>query len=365
MKVQLQYPWKFSDSPYYKYLTINPPEGIEYLNVPSEGVITSKKKFSLMSKVKGVLRSVLKFVKIPNLTITKKGDYDLIHCCHCLSLNNNPWVVDVEHYWNFSSSGEISYSDTGMKRIKKSLKKPNCKKILAWSNDCKRTIIEAMKDKEIEKKIEVVYPAIQIPKGIYLPREEINLLFVGRYFYGKGGHHALKIFDRLTQLFPEIKCVVVSNVPSDIKTQYMTNKQIKIYDIMSQEKLFKLYEKSSIFFYPGYSDTFGFALLEAMSFGLPIVTAEGFAKREIVESGHTGVIIPTGDVNWINGVPRFENEEMLLKNFINVLTSMIKLKNIRQRMGENAYNEINSGKFSIQHRNEQLKRIYAEALHEI
>ena len=32
MKVHLQYPWRFSDSPYYKYLITDPPQGIEYLN---------------------------------------------------------------------------------------------------------------------------------------------------------------------------------------------------------------------------------------------------------------------------------------------------------------------------------------------
>ncbi len=33
MKIYLQYPWRFPDSPYYKYLIDNPPEGIEYINV--------------------------------------------------------------------------------------------------------------------------------------------------------------------------------------------------------------------------------------------------------------------------------------------------------------------------------------------
>ena len=67
------------------------------------------------------------------------------------------------------------------------------------------------------------------------------------YFYGKGGHHALRVFNRLTEIFPQIKCVVVSDVPAEFKKEYMSNKRIKIYDIMPQEKLFKLFEKASIF----------------------------------------------------------------------------------------------------------------------
>ena len=53
----------------------------------------------------------------------------------------------------------------------------------------------------------------------------------------------------------------------------------------------KMYEKTDIFVYPGYTDTFGFSILEAMSFGIPIVTLDGFARKEIVEDGKTGFLV--------------------------------------------------------------------------
>jgi len=360
MKVYLQYPWRYSDSPYYKYLITNPPEGIEYLNSQAKGVITSKKEFFLMLKLKSILRRILRIIKIPYITLTGRGDYDLIHCCHCLSLNKSLWVVDVEHYWNFASGSEIAYSDTGKKRIKNFLKKPNCKKILAWSNDCKNTIIENMDDKEIEDKIEVVYPAI-IPQNIQQSKDGPTLLFVGRYFYSKGGHHALEVFNRLTKMLPKINCIVVSEVPDKIKQEYEMNKQIKIYNLMEQDKLFELFKKADIFFYPGYSDTFGFALIEAMSFGLPIVTADGFARKEIV-TNETGIVIPTGKITWEKEYPTFEDEESLLNDFVMKTASLIKYNSIRKKMGANAFNEIQFGKFSVVERNKKLLRIYRESL---
>ena len=43
IKVYLQYPWKFPDSPYYKYLLQEVPKEIEYYNVKKQkGVITNK-----------------------------------------------------------------------------------------------------------------------------------------------------------------------------------------------------------------------------------------------------------------------------------------------------------------------------------
>src|SRR4030042_1138682 len=195
IKVYLQYLWSFPDSPYYKYLITNPPKDIEYLNVQAQkGAITSSFRFGLMNKLKNMIRKALMTIKIPNIVRTKKGDYNLIHCAHCLSLNKKPWVADVEHYWNFASSGEIAYSNAGRERIKKMLKSPYCKRVLPWTNAAKESIIKNMNDKEIEKKTEVVYPAIQLPK-LKLNKKKnkkITLLFVGRYFYGKGGLHALE-----------------------------------------------------------------------------------------------------------------------------------------------------------------------------
>jgi len=46
IKVYLQYPWKFPDSPYYKYLIESPPKGISFQNIQKQkGVITNKRFF--------------------------------------------------------------------------------------------------------------------------------------------------------------------------------------------------------------------------------------------------------------------------------------------------------------------------------
>ena len=46
IKVWLQYPFAFADSPYYKYLVVDPPKNVKYANGDlSEGVILNKTKF--------------------------------------------------------------------------------------------------------------------------------------------------------------------------------------------------------------------------------------------------------------------------------------------------------------------------------
>ena len=360
MNVSLQYPWKFPDSPYYKYLINYPPKSIDYINVKKEkfDIITSAKQFKYMNFIKNRIRKGLSIIKIPNITYTKNRETDLIHCAHCLSLNKFPWIVDTENYWNFAASGKIAYSNKGKNIIKKFLSKEYCKKILPWTEECKNLIIKYAQNKEIKNKVEVVYPAVPLPKAKKIKHEGINLLFIGRYFYPKGGLVTLEVFNYLTKKYNNVKAIFVSETPKEILKRYSKNKKIKFYSLMSQNNLFNsIYPKSDIFVYPGYSDSFGFAMLEAMSFGLPVVTVDGFAKKEIVEDGRTGLIVEKPhDINY-----KDLNHDIINK-LIENCSKIIENTKLRKRMSKNCINIIKGGKFSIKERNKKLERIYKEAL---
>jgi len=91
LKIHLQYPWKFPDSPYYKYLIDSPPEGIEYLNAGKDrGVIISKRFFWFSNFLKRNIRRWTNRLnlKIPNAHLSPKGDYDLIFYGH----THRPWT---------------------------------------------------------------------------------------------------------------------------------------------------------------------------------------------------------------------------------------------------------------------------------
>ncbi len=221
--------------------------------------------------------------------------------------------------------------------------------------------MEALKDKTIENKIEVIYPAVPVKKIIRLRGKNITLLFVGRYFYPKGGVHVLEAFDRLTKKNKNVECVFVSEIPKKFLNRYSKNKRIKFYNLMPQNRLFReIYAKSDIFVYPGYSDTFGFAMLEAMSFGIPVVTVDGFAKKEIVEDGKTGFVIDKPKE--INTHFIGSTENILINQIIKKTEKIIKDGRLHKKMSRTCIEIVKNGKFSIKERNKKLKRIYEEAL---
>lgn len=361
MKIYLQYPWKFPDSPYYKYLVNYPPTDVIYKNVKKEkfNIITSSNRLKVINKIKTILRKTLNIAKIPNLTYSFARGIDLIHCAHCLSFNKKPWVTDLEHYWTFASSGEIPYSSTGRTIIFKLLKNDFCKKILPWTHAAENTISEVTKNIQILTKLEVLYPAVPMPKINLKKPKEGPLLFIGRYFYQKGGLFVLEVFKRLKQKY-DIDCTFISlTIPKQFKLKY--GNFVKIYESVSDKILFqKIYPSSSIFVYPGFSDTFGFAMLEAMSFNIPTITVDAFARKEIIEDDKNGFLI--GKPTNLNIYNTGRKEEKLIEEMMKKTSLLIEDTSLRKKMGKYGRKLAEKGKFSIRARNKKLKEIYENAL---
>lgn len=360
IKVYLQYPWKFPDSPYYKYLIDCPPRGVEYLNTEKQkGVITNKNFFWFSNFLKRNIRRWTGKLNlaIPNAHLSPEGDYDLIHCAHCLSKNKNkPWVADMEGAWSMFISGEKKKS--GIRKVKETLSSKNCKKIMPWTEATKNEILE--KFPEIDDKLEVIYPAIPEKYIVKKSAKKIYLIFSGRYFYHKGGLHAIEVIDRLTKKYKNVYGIVNSETPKEILDNYSKNKKIKFYGLISQEELFKLYSKSHLLIYPGYSDSFGFAYLEAMSFGMPIITVDGFARREIVDEGKNGFVVGRGTRS--HAELCYNIDKRIVDEMVKKASLLMENKKLRERMSGNCLKEIRSGKFSIKERNKKLNQIYKSSL---
>jgi glycosyltransferase involved in cell wall biosynthesis len=362
IRVFLQYPWKFPDSPYYKYLIDTSPKGIEFVNTKKQkGAIINRKKFFISNQLKKLIRKAFNSLKVslPNAHLTKsKEKYDLIHCAHCLSLNKDaPWIADFEGVWQMFVGEKTK---TGKKKVRKILLTDNCRKIIAWTKASEKEILTEFP--EIKNKIEVLYPAVPFLKNKKIKHKNITLLFVGRYFYAKGGMEALEAMNFLTNKYDNVKGIFVADTPKEVLDKYSKNKRIKFYNLVSKEKLFdEIYPASDIFLYPGYSDTFGFAILETMSFGIPTITVERFAKNELVGEDK-GFVIRNSIASWRKDLPIFEDRKALLNELIEKTELLIKNKALLKKMSINCKDIVKNGKFSVDKRNKQLKKIYEDAL---
>jgi glycosyltransferase involved in cell wall biosynthesis len=369
INVYLQYPWKFPDSPYYKYLTENPSEGVRFVNAQNQrGVITNKKKFKFSNDLKKLIRKAAKYVapSMPNAHLTKNtADADLIHCAHCLSKNKDfPWVADIEYTGQLWVMGtRLGKKDKG--KVKEILMRENCRKIITWTELMKKEIISEFPD--IKNKVEVIYPGVPEFKGVRRRHKDIILTFVGRYFYHKGGYHALEAINKLSKKYPNVKGIIVSETPEEVRGAYKYNDKIKFYGLMPQKELIeKIYSITDIFVYPGYSDSFGFAIPEVMGMGIPVVSVEGSSREEIIKSGENGFIVPSnqgqGKLRKLSEEISSDESKKIIKEISHQVEILVKDRDLLKKFSRNARREVRQGKFSIDRNNKKIERVYREAL---
>ena len=371
IKVYLQYPWKFPDSPYYKYMIEDCPDGIYYLNTQRQGgAITNRNKFLLSNNLKICIRKFIKSLHLPIINSHKSpnGNHDLIHCAHCLSKNKDtPWVADFEALWQFYVEEK---SRSTRNKIKKLIYSKNCKKIMPWTEKAKKDILNEFP--RIEKKIELVSPSIKLNANFVSKKSnKITILYATRYFWLKGGILALEVYKKLHKKYGnKIDLIFISDVPEKIKSRYP---EFKILDLVSSDKMKELYEKSDIYFYPSMQDTFGFGLLEAMSYGLPIVTLNTIntpTRKEIVENNKHCLSFDVDEE--VSARIKRKKEDLVIgreeHDIINKLFKntcrLIDNNSLRNKISKTCIREIQGGKFSTKIRNEKLERIYREALND-
>jgi glycosyltransferase involved in cell wall biosynthesis len=305
---------------------------------------------------------------------------NLIYCSQQLLFAELPWVVDVEYANGLVGGNEIKV----VRRIvQKCLASKHCKKVIPWSNWARRTLYSSMNCDSFKEKIETVHFGMR-PKKMIKKKvdDKVSLLFVGSInlanaftFEGKGGVEAIQAFLELRKKYDKVELVVRSWVPPEIRAKYANNPDIRILDSpLRKEELARLYASSDIFLFPSHLNL-GMAILEAMSYELPVIARRIFDIPEAVEDMRTGLLLeplPTLPYYMWNGAPNSINSRFLegvhkyrrqLVNQIVEKTSLlIEDAPLMRRLGRQARASIEEGKFSIKNRNAQLKRIFDEAV---
>lgn len=137
-----------------------------------------------------------------------------------------------------------------------------------------------------------------IPVGIDLNKfkvvkkndsKDLNILFIGRFVEEKGLKELVEAFLLLSKEFKNLKLTLIGSGP----LESIIPKDSKIiFKSVPYHLIFKEYAKADIFCLPSketpyWQEQFGMVLIEAMACGLPIVTTDTGAIKEVV--GNAGI----------------------------------------------------------------------------
>lgn len=172
-----------------------------------------------------------------------------------------------------------------------------CKKVITISEVEKANIIKTLRLKQ--ESVTVVHNGVSKrfgikPNPIEIQKVKENLgltadyfLFLGNVEPRKNVKNTIIAFVTFAEKNPTIKLVITGLSPSFVeKILAVINKkeygsQFVITDFVDDATLMALYAEAKVFLYPSLREGFGLPILEAMAFGVPVVTSNISAMPEV------------------------------------------------------------------------------------
>ena len=386
-QIYLEPVWKIHIA--YRELMANPPQGYRF--VSAEGAVDRVSQpvsrwqlapwllaqaYSLapMTLLKAYLDRFLR--RPPEGTV-------LTFACNHLVFRQEPWVVELSnvsepigfsprHFWRYRSVLERAFASQW------------CKKILCWSEFVKKTILYSLDCSQFLPKLEVVPRAVCARSLVRLPRDRqdgVRLLFLGSAnmageFAARGGSEVVEAFLALRQRFESLELTIRSDLPPALRRRLHGCPNVRVIkEAIPFEELERLFLTHDIFLFPGYYSAW-LVILEAMSYGLPVLATDVHSTSEYVSDGRTGLLLKAGKLSNQCGdlpVTGFTNElrkaqrtpdQQVVAELVQKATLLIEDEELRQRLGNQARQEVERGRFCIERRNSVLKRILDEATQE-
>lgn len=353
-----------------KEVVANPPEGVEFSFLNP----LPRSRFNVLgSPIKGYFGHF------------KSADVDVIEAVLSPIRTNNHWVCSLAHFAEacaFEVVGAPIPRSLRVAYVKHLFSKPNFKKVIFWSKAAHATLSSygGIDPASLMGKDAIVYPAVRrIPDELVRYRTGDVRLFFSGDFFRKGGVNVIDAFERARTRYPGISLTVCCDERIDFNTadrslrdEYL-NKLKTLPGIVNkgrisrQQLMTEVYPDTDIFLMPSYVETFGMAVLEAMAFGIPVISTNHFAIPEIIEDQVSGLLIDTARFDCerlfkgytVREIPRDFREYMTEAVFRN-MCRLIESLELRKAIGQ-AGLDVARTKFSFERRNATMREIYRQA----
>lgn len=125
----------------------------------------------------------------------------------------------------------------------------------------------------------------------------INLLFLSRVEKSKGVYELIEVFKKIKKQHSRYNFKL--NICGDgFELEYLKKEineekisDVNFFGFVENQQKIRAYETAHIFIFPSYSEGMPNAVLEAMGFGLPIITTPVGGVRDFFESGKNGYFV--------------------------------------------------------------------------
>ena len=376
----------------YDGLIERPPDGYRFLTAPTRVdrafrlAGRARAAYDLQARVLApLLPSVLVKSYLERYLKRPPAGAHLTYACEHLVFRDEDWVVGLGGATDLVG-GQPAHLRRFRSTVEARLRSPRCKAVICYYGAAKRSLESALDTAGFADKLHVVHPAV--PKKDARKAAHTNgrhdgpvrLLFVGSanipgQFEIKGGNEAIAAFLALRQRFAGLELVVRSDVPARVRDRFRGDPSVRIIDrAVPWPELERLFLSADVFLLPAHC-TVWTAMLDAMSYGLPVVTTDVYANPEVVQDGVTGLLVRrSGRVPYeSDGLPTsmftrpFRHairrpDPRVVEDLARATATLIEDADLRRRLGGAGRRRVERGRFSVARRNARLKAIFDAAI---
>ena len=142
-------------------------------------------------------------------------------------------------------------------------------------------------------------------------KDDFVITFIGRLVKDKGINELVESFVILLKKYPNLKLLLVGIYEDhlyqiDKETERLISELNSIITVGFQKDTRKFLSITDLFTLPSYREGLSNALIEAGSFGIPLLATDIIGNNEVIENNETGVLVKMKDVmSLTNGIEKF------------------------------------------------------------
>lgn len=312
------------------------------------------------NKFEKLIKGVFGYFSFIRVILFKKPDLVHIHSSfgpsfyrkipfiYMASWKNIP-IINHIHGADFNEF-YVNAKDHKRKKIKKIYNKCSC--LIALSDEWKENLSTIVP----ENKIKVIENYSIIHSDAFLEKQHRScnntVLFLGEIGKRKGCYDIPEVIENVSKEISNVKFIIAGagtefdeeSIKQMIKEKNIEN-NVFFPGWVSNEKKDNLLKKADIFFLPSYNEGMPMSILDAMGYGLPIVSTNVGGIPKIVHNGINGYSCTPGD----------------LTKFYKSIIKLLKEDDFRKECSRNSMSIIERG-YTLDSHLDKLEAVYEEFL---